>query len=138
MEPTAPPRPLPALNDDNRAYWTGGEQGQLLINRCADCRSFVHPPVPFCPECESRNVGPEPVSGRGTVTTYTINHKQWLPGLPVPYVLALVELDEDPAVRLPTNIVGIDPELVTIGMPVEVLFEQVEEVFVPLFRPVEG
>ncbi len=138
MEPTAPPRPLPALNDDNRAYWTGGEQGQLLINRCADCRSFVHPPVPFCPECESRNVGPEPVSGRGTVTTYTINHKQWLPGLPVPYVLALVELDEDPAVRLPTNIVGIDPQLVTIGMPVEVLFEQVEEVFVPLFRPVEG
>lgn len=138
MEPTAPPRPLPALNDDNRAYWTGGEQGQLLINRCADCRSFVHPPVPFCPECESRNVGPEPVSGRGTVTTYTINHKQWLPGLPVPYVLALVELDEDPAVRLPTNIVGVDPQLVTIGMPVEVLFEQVEEVFVPLFRPVEG
>lgn len=137
MDLAAPPRPLPALNDDNRAYWTGGARGQLMINRCADCRSYVHPPVPFCPECESRNVAAEPVSGRGTVTTYTINHKQWLPGLPVPYVLALVQIDEDPAVRLPTNIIGIAPELVTIGMPVEVTFEQVEEVFVPLFKPAE-
>ncbi|EQA98502.1 DNA-binding protein [Sphingobium baderi LL03] len=138
MEPTAPPRPLPALNDDNQAFWTGGSEGKLMIDRCGDCRAYVHPPTPFCPACESRNVAAEAVSGRGRITTFTINHKQWMPGLPVPYVLALVEIDEDPTVRIPTNIVGIAPEKVAIDMPVEVLFEQVEEVFVPLFRPVEG
>ncbi|CAN5135864.1 hypothetical protein BH10PSE13_BH10PSE13_22540 [soil metagenome] len=136
MDQTAPARPLPALNDDNQAFWTGGGEGKLMIARCADCRTYVHPPIPFCPRCESRNVTPEAVSGRGKITTFTINHKQWMPGLPVPYVLALVEIDEDPAVRIPTNILGLAPEDVAIDMPVEVFFEQVEEVFVPLFRPV--
>lgn len=137
-EQAAPARPLPAINADNEAFWTGGAQGRLMIDRCGDCRAWIHPPVPFCPTCESRNVAGEPVSGRGKVTTYTINHKQWVPGLPVPYVLALVGLDEDPSVRLVTNIIGIAPEEVTFDMPVEVVFEQVEDVFVPLFRPVEG
>lgn len=132
---TAPKRPLPALNDDNRAFWTGGAQGRLLINRCRACHTYVHPPVPFCPVCESRDVVPEPVSGRGRVATFTINHKQWMPHLPVPYVLALVALDEDPSVRIPTNIVGVAPDAVAIDMPVEITFEQVEDVFVPLFRP---
>lgn len=138
MEPTAPVRPLPALNDDNQAFWTGGSTGKLMIDRCGDCGTYIHPPIPFCPTCESRNVAPEAVSGRGKVTTFTINHKQWMPDLPVPYVLALVEIDEDPAVRIPTNIIGIAPDKVAIDMAVEVIFEQVEEVFVPLFRPVEG
>lgn len=136
MDQTAPARPLPALNDDNQAFWTGGGAGKLMIARCADCRTYVHPPIPFCPQCESRNVAPEAVSGRGKITSFTINHKQWMPGLPVPYVLALVEIDEDSTVRIPTNILGIAPEEVAIDMPVEVFFEQVEEVFVPLFRPV--
>lgn len=138
MEHSAPARPLPALNDDNRAFWTGGGTGKLMIDRCGDCRTYIHPPVPFCPACESRNVTAEPVSGRGKITTFTINHKQWVPDLAVPYVLALVEIDEDPTVRIPTNIICIDPEKIAIDMPVEVVFEQVEEVFVPLFRPIEG
>ncbi|MFA7587404.1 MAG: OB-fold domain-containing protein [Novosphingobium sp.] len=135
MQPDAPQRPLPVTNEDTHAFWTGGERGELMIYRCENCRTYVHPPAPFCPECESRKVGPEPVSGKATVATFTVNHRQWLPGLPVPYVVALVELDEDPTVRLPTNIVGIDPEKVTIGMPVEVTFEQVEDLFLPMFQP---
>jgi len=131
-------RPLPAIDEDNRAFWTSGESGSLMINRCRDCRVYVHPPAPFCPSCDGRDVVPEAVSGRGQIATYTINYRQWLPGMQVPYVLALVELAEDPAVRIPTNIVGIDPELVTIGMPVEVTFEQVEDLFVPLFKPAEA
>jgi uncharacterized OB-fold protein len=131
-------RTLPAINDDNRAFWTGGEHAALMINRCRNCRTYVHPPVPFCPACESRDVAPEAVSGRGRVSTYTINYRQWLPDMPVPYVLALVELAEDPTIRLPTNIIGIDPEQVRIDMAVEVAFEPVEDLFVPLFRPVEA
>jgi uncharacterized OB-fold protein len=129
-------RPLPALNDDNRAFWTSGRDGVLAIHRCQACRYYVHPPVRFCPACESRSVEPEAVSGLGTVITYTVNHKAWLPGLKVPYVLALVAIDEQEDVRLPTNIVGVDPEAVRIGLRVQVEFEQVEEVWVPLFRPV--
>lgn len=135
---TAPKRPLPALNADTRAYWTGGERGELLIYRCRHCDYFVHPPVPYCPECESRDVGPFPVSGRGTVTTFTVDHKQWLPTLPVPYVVALVSIVEQGDVRLAANIVNCEPEEVAIGMEVQVRFEQCEDLWIPLFEPVRG
>lgn len=128
-------RSLPAITSDNRAFWTGGENGALMIARCCDCRTHVHPPTSFCPACESRDLVPERVSGRGTVATYTINFRQWLPGQSVPYVLALVELDEDVTIRLPANIIGTEPANVFIGMPVEVVFEQVEDIHVPQFRP---
>jgi uncharacterized OB-fold protein len=79
------------------------------------------------------------VSGRATVASFTVNHQVWEPGLDVPYVLALVELEEQPDVRLVTNIVQCSPDDVWIGMPVRVLFEQCEDVWVPLFGPaVEG
>lgn len=136
--PTTPERILPVIDLDNRAYWTWGERGVLAIHRCTDCTRLVHPPVPFCPFCESVNVAPHAVSGRGRVTTFTVNHKQWVPGLPVPYVLALVELEEQPDVRLVANITHCAPENVTFGMPVEVWFEPVEDLWVPLFRPLDG
>lgn len=132
---TLPWRPLPAVDASNRPFWTGGAQGKLMIARCAGCRTYVHPPLPFCPACEARDVTPEAVSGNGTVFSYTVNHKAWLPDLPVPYVLALVELDEQAGLRLPTNIVGCDPDDVHIGMRVEVQFEAVEDLSVPLFGP---
>jgi len=132
---TGPARPLPALNDDNRAFWTGGREDQLMIARCSDCGYRVHPPTGFCPACESREVLPEAVSGRGTVYSFTVNHKAWIPGLPVPYVLALVELEEQAGLRLPANIVDCDPVDVAIGMRVSVRFETVEDLHVPLFGP---
>ena len=135
---TALARPLPALDPDNRAYWTGGQRGELLICRCADCGYRVHPPVRFCPQCESRAVAPQAVSGRGSVYTFTVNYKQWIPGLPERYVLALVAIAEQDDVLLPCNIVGCDPDAVTFGMQVKVLFEQNEDIWVPLFEPAEG
>lgn len=132
---TAPQRTLPAVDNDTRAYWTGGGAAKLLIYRCSNCRYYIHPPVGFCPKCESRLVAPEAVSGKGSVATYTVNHKQWVPELPTPYVLALVELAEQADVRLTTNIVNCPPETVRIGMAVRVLFEQVEDLWVPLFEP---
>jgi uncharacterized OB-fold protein len=128
--------PLPALDRDNTPYWKGGENGELLICRCADCGYYIHTPNDFCPKCESRNVAPQPVSGRGTVRSFTVNHKQWMPDLPVPYVLALVAIDEQEDVYLPTNIVNCSPEDVIFGLRVKVLFEQREDIWVPLFEPV--
>lgn len=135
VPPAAPARTLPAIDLDSLAYWTGGERGELLIYRCAQCRHFVHPPVPFCPHCESREVAPEPTSGPGRVVTSTVNHKAWVPRLPVPYVLALVALEEQDDVRLVCNIVGCEPEAVTFGMAVEAVFERHDDVWVPMFKP---
>ncbi|MEY4238990.1 MAG: hypothetical protein RL339_1591 [Pseudomonadota bacterium] len=133
--PTPPPRILPAIDLDSHAYWTAGKDGHLVIYRCPSCATYVHPPVPFCPTCEQTDVTAERVSGQGHVETFTVNHKQWVPGLPVPYVLALIALDEAPEVRLVGNITHCEPEDVTIGMAVEVWFEPHEDLWVPLFRP---
>lgn len=132
-----PPRPLPAIDDDNRAYWTGGEKGQLLIHRCNGCGFYVHPPTSFCPSCESRDVKPTPVSGKATILSLTVNYKAWYPTLPVPYVVVMVGIDEQPEVHLITNIVDCDPESVRIGDKVSVKFEQAEDLWVPLFAPIK-
>ena len=130
-----PKRSLPALDKDNRAFWTWGAEGKLAIYRCQDCSYYVHPPVGFCPKCEGRRVAPEATSGKAYVETFTINYKQWVPGLPERYVLALVRLAEQGDVRLVTNIVNCAPDDVRFDMPVKVLFEQHEDVWVPFFEP---
>ncbi len=130
------PRPTPMLDLDTTPFWTGGKDGKLLIHRCQDCGYRVHPPTSFCPGCEGRNVTPEAVSGRGVVVSCTVNHKQWLPGLEVPYVLAFVAIAEQADVRLVTNITHCAAEEVFIGQQVEVYFEPADDIWVPLFKPV--
>ncbi len=130
-------RLLPRLDPDNEFFWTGGADGRLRFLRCGACRQFVHPPVPRCPNCLSAELGPETVSGRGTVHSFTVNHQEWIPGSE-PYVIGLVAIDEQPDVRLMTNLVGCDPADRLIGRRVEVVFEPNEEVYLPLFRPVTG
>jgi len=127
--------PAPHLSDDNRAFWTGGSQGELRIVRCNTCGYYIHPPSPRCPQCLSENVEPSPVSGRGRVYTYTVNERAWFPGLEVPYVIAIVQLDEQPDLRLMTNVVGCEPDQVEIDMPVHVEFREQGDAYVPVFRP---
>ncbi|MGA2010164.1 MAG: Zn-ribbon domain-containing OB-fold protein [Solirubrobacteraceae bacterium] len=127
--------PAPQINDDNRAFWTGGAEGELRIVRCGRCGYWIHPPTPRCPKCLSDDVAPAPVSGRGTVYTYTVNEREWAPGVEVPYVIAIVALDEQSDLRLMTNIVGCAPEAVEIGMPVHAEFRPQGEAYAPVFRP---
>jgi uncharacterized protein len=126
---------LPSISDRNRHFWTGGSDGALHILRCQDCRFWIHPPVDTCPSCESTHLSAEPTTGLGTVFTYTVNRHPYNPAVPVPYVIAIVELDDQPGLRFTTNIVNIDPEKVEVGMPVRVAFERYDEVFVPVFEP---
>lgn len=126
---------MPRLDQENRFFWTSGADGKLRFLRCADCHRFVHPPSPICPECLGRDLAPEVVSGRGTVASFTVNQQQWIPGSEH-YVIAWVAIDEQPDVRLTTNLVDIDENEVEIGMPVRVVFEQVgDDVYLPLFAP---
>ena len=129
-------RPLPRLDSDNRAFWTGGAEGELRIHHCRDCDSWNHPPLPVCRHCLSENVGPEAVALTGVVDTFTVNHQAWAPGMEVPFVIARVALDGAPGVYLTTNIVGCPAEDVEIGDRVRGLFEQHGEVFIPLFEKV--
>jgi uncharacterized OB-fold protein len=130
-------RITPVLTELNRPFWTGGAEGVLRFLRCADCGLYLHPPGPVCRRCLSASIGVAAVSGRGHVVTYTINHQPWRPGVAVPYNIALVELVEQPALRLTTNLVGVAGTDIEIGMPVQVEFEQAGEIFVPVFAPVE-
>lgn len=139
-------RLIPEPTAESRAFWTGGANGSLMVSRCQDCAHFFHPPGPSCWRCRSTNVAPAPVSGRGRVASFTINRQPWIPGFDPPYVIATVELEEEPDVRLITNVVGIAPEDMTVGLTVEAFFEEWGErtgesdtrVWVPLFRPADG
>lgn len=131
-----PFRLLPRVTDENEHFWTGGADGELQFLRCQACRWWVHPPSPVCPQCLSRSLLPEAVSGRAVVHTFTVNHQAWYPGLDPPYVVAIVELPEQAGLRLTTNLVGCAPEAVVIGMDVRVTFEHHEDVWLPLFEPV--
>ena len=126
-------RPLPELTPATEWFWTSGAEGHLRIQRCQDCHTFVHPPVPICPVCRSRHWEPTVVSGRGTIIGVTVNRHQWHPDFTPPYVIAVVALAEEPTVRLTTNIVDADPDQVTIGQEVTVTFEHHEDVWLPLF-----
>jgi uncharacterized OB-fold protein len=130
------PRPLPRLDADNRAFWTGGAEGELRICHCRDCDTWIHPPQPVCRNCLSENVAPEAVSGTGVVDTFTINYQAWGPGMEVPFVLARVALDGAPGVILTTNIIGTPVDEVEFGDRVRVTFEQHEDVWIPLFEKV--
>lgn len=127
---------LPELTELNRFFWTGGADGRLRILRCGGCGMWLHPPAPICPQCLGRDVAPQVVSGLATVEAVTVNHQPWTPGIEVPYAVARVSLDEDPAVRLTTRIVGAAPEAVAIGQRVKVRFEPREDLFLPFFEPV--
>jgi uncharacterized OB-fold protein len=130
-------RVLPRLDDTNRFFWTSGQDGRLRFLRCGACRRYVHPPVPRCPYCLESALVPEVVSGTGVVHSFTVNHQQWIPGSE-PYVIGLVTIAEQDDVRLTTNLVDIAPDDVRIGMPVDVTFEQAEDVWLPLFGPAQG
>lgn len=129
---------LPLLDPENRAFWTRGEVGELAICRCQHCARFIHPPMPACPACGADDVTPTPVSGRGHVESYSVNYQPWLTGQEVPFVLAVVELEEQPGLWLMTNIVDCEPTTVHVGMPVQVCFRQQGDVWLPLFSPREA
>jgi uncharacterized OB-fold protein len=126
----------PTVTTASAFFWASGADGRLRFLRCTSCDVIVHPPTPVCPGCRTGTLTPSAVSGLATVATFTINEMAWIPGFDPPYVVALVELDEQRSVRLTTNIVNCAPESVHIGMPVRVVFEPRGDIWLPLFEPV--
>jgi uncharacterized OB-fold protein len=134
-----PFRLLPEVTAENEHFWRGGAQGELRFLHCDACDLFVHPPAPRCPRCLGAALVPRAVSGRARLHTFSVNHQPWIPGFDPPYLVAIVEIAEQPSLRLTTNLVGVAAEDVRIGMPLRVTFEEREEgIFLPLFEPDPG
>lgn len=131
-------RILPLITEENRFYWTSGAENVLRILQCTNCSEWVHPPRPVCSVCMGKDLVPTEVSGEGEVFSFTLNYKSWAPGLEVPYTIAVVQLDEQADLRLTTNLRGIAAEDVRIGQRVSVMFEQDEDVWLPMFHPTLG
>lgn len=132
------PRPLPEVTPETRHFWDGTRQGELRLQRCADCSESYFPPRPFCPECGSKNVDVYLASGKGTLLSYVINHRPHA-SFEGPYAIALVKLEEGPTMM--SNIVECEqtPEELELDMPLEVSFaRQDDNITLPLFKPVGG
>ncbi len=130
-------KPLPVIDGESRPFWEGARAKQLRIMRCRECRRYFFYPRELCPHCHSTAVEWVTASGRGTIYTFTIARRPAGPAFKgdVPYVVALVELEEGP--RLMTNIIGIAPESVHIGQKVKAVFEDAtDEVTLVKFAPV--
>ena len=130
-------KPLPKPTPDTQPFWDGVKRHQLLLPKCKACGQLHYFPRPFCPHCFSWDLEWVRCSGKGKLYSYVINHRP-APGFEeeAPYVIAVVELDEGP--RMLSNLIDIEPtpEAVQVDMPVEILFQDVnEELSMFKFRP---
>ncbi len=133
---------LPDLDDpDSGPFWAGTARGELLVQTCVGCGQSRLPPRPMCPACRSLRAEWRRMSGRGAVWSFVVAHPPLLPAYAAfaPYNVITVALDEDPTLRLVGNLVAapdapinsVDPATIRIGEPVRVVFQAVEDVFLP-------
>jgi len=114
-------------------FWTSGADGRLRFLRCDKCGYFSHPPTARCPRCLAEGMTPTPVAGTGTIYTFTVNYQPWVASQQ-PYVIAVIEFDEQPDLRITSNVVGCDVDDVAIGDRVTVTFLHRHERWYPLFE----
>ena len=132
-------RPLPVADDLSQPFWEAAKQRRLVVQRCQECGYFNHPPRPACEACQSQQLQFEPVSGRGTIYSFTVMHQPNIAGFEdqIPYINILVELEEQPLLFMVSNLPASDLDKIKIGGQVEVYFEEVDpDTPLPQFRPV--
>ena len=127
---------VPKEDSMTQPYWEGVRQRKLLVQHCRACGNLWHPPTPICPECQAKNYDWRPVSGRGVVYSFTIVHHPAHTAVAdkVPYLVALVTLEEGP--RVVSNILNCANDKVAVGMPVRLTFQKIADgVVLPQFEP---
>ena len=134
MSPVA--KPLPKVSPEMAPFFEAARRHELVVQRCRGCRALRFPARDRCSRCLSREAEWIRVSGRGTVFSYAVMHQLYHPGFAaeVPYAVVVVELEE--GVRILSNLVDCPASEVTVGLPVEAVFEEVSpEITLPKFRP---
>ena len=129
--------PVGVPDIDSAPFFDGLARHGLVILRCPECCTFVHPPQASCPRCLSLELRPEAVSGRGTVYSFTVANREFAPGIKPPYVVAVVDLEEQDSLRFVTNLVNLTVGEARIGLPVRVVFCDLEgaDATLALFEP---
>lgn len=118
-------------------FWENARQERLMVPRCGTCGAARMPPGPVCSACGPAEIAWQPCTGDAVVHTFTVARQAFHPALEasVPYVIAIVQLEDHPDIRLPTNIVEVEIEAVHVGMPVTVTWSVHPDGTVPRFRP---
>ena len=129
------PLPAPSPSEVTQFFWDAAREHKLMIQRCDACERYIHWPRLRCPLCQSDRLSPTQVSGKGSIYSFCVVHHAFHPAFTVPYSLAIIELDEQRGLRMVTNIVDCPHEALSVGMPVEVTFEDREGYALPQFRP---
>jgi uncharacterized protein len=125
--------PRPAVNGENSYFWDGTKAGELRIQSCSACGRLRHPATPGCRVCGSLDWGHVVASGRGRVFSYAEVHHPLRPPFEAPYVIAVIELEEN--VRVVSRLVGVGAATIKIGDPVALVFDAVDdELTLPLFQ----
>jgi uncharacterized OB-fold protein len=133
-KPPRPPRPHPALTQDNAFWFEGAQEHLLLIQHCTSCGTLRHPPLPACANCGSLEWDTVESSGRGTLYSYVVVHYPQVPSFEYPLPIGLIELEE--GTRVVANLGGVEREDITIGMPLRAEFVDFdEELSLPVFVP---
>lgn len=136
-----PARPLPLADEASAGFWAAAKEGRLAIQRCAKCRRWNHAPSLACAACGSFDLAYEDVSGKAVLSAWTIIREAPAPGFRVmlPLIVGVVELAEQKHLVMGANILETTPDQLTLGMPLEVVFETVsEDCTLPQFRAVKG
>jgi hypothetical protein len=125
--------PLPRPTTISQPYWDACQNERLTVQKCSDCGSYVFIPQPCCGECQSEELEWVESSGRGTLYSFSTVYRPQQPVFETPYTVVVVELDE--GYHLLSNLIGVEPEDVEIGTPLEVFFEKKsDEITLPYFR----
>lgn len=131
--------PPPLADATTLPWWRAAAEHRLVVQRCGGCGHTRLPPAPVCPECRSADADWKQVSGRGEVYTYTVVHRPIAAGQRLPFVIAVIALEDAGGVRILSNVVAVDPGDLAVGLPVEVVWEDMSaELAIPRFRPRRG
>ncbi len=129
-------RPVPISDAESQPYWDAAAEHVLKLPYCESCKRFMFPPRPACPACLDSTVTWTELSGKGTLHSFAVMHDSYVTGFDPPFLIAQIELAEQPGLRLTTNLVDCAPKDAVIGMSVSVIFEErADGITVPQFRP---
>jgi uncharacterized OB-fold protein len=133
------PRPVPLPDERSQPFWDAARRHTLVIQRCENCGWLSYPPDVICANCLSpdRSFRWATMSGRGTLRSWTVVRTAFLPGFApyTPYVVAVVELDEQPGLRVAARLVDGPEALLGYGATTETIFDEVAaDVTIPMFR----
>lgn len=118
---TALKRPQPIMGVYEKPFWDAVQSRELRLQRCGPCSHVWYPPGPVCPRCLSDDWKFTPMSGRGHMIAWTVFHRQYFPDIPVPYLVASIELEEGPL--MVGNVLDLAPAAARLDLPVQVDFE---------------